>query len=497
MRPISELTKDKPWVSWLLFLGTLVIVFCVGLFAASIMERRTEALLSVVPPHELKEWEPRNKEWGKYFPREYETYMRTAETSFRSKYGGSMPSDMLKEHPALVVLWAGYAFSKDYNQGRGHFYAIEDIRNTLRTGAPMKADEGPMPGTCWGCKSPDVPRMMADLGPSAFYQGKWASLGAEIVNPIGCADCHDSKTMGLRISRPALIEAFARRGKDIGKASHQEMRSLVCAQCHVEYYFKGDGKYLTFPWDKGISVEAMEEYYDSYEFVDWQHSISKAPMLKAQHPDWEVFSLGIHSQRGVSCADCHMPYRSEGGVKFTNHHIRSPLEDVASTCQVCHRESESDLLSNVYERQDKNREIAAESEMLLVRAHLEAGKAWSLGATEEEMKPALKLIRHAQWRWDFAVASHGASFHAPLEVARILSSSVNKAQEARLLLSRILSRRGFNSEVPLPDISTKEKAQLYIGLDIEAEKQQKKRFIEEVVPKWDEAAKQRESAWGS
>jgi nitrite reductase (cytochrome c-552) len=155
------------------------------------------------------------------------------------------------------------------------------------------------------------------------------------------------------------------------------------------------------------------------------------------------------------------------------------------------------LLSNVYERQDKNREIAAESEMLLVRAHLEAGKAWSLGATEEEMKPALKLIRHAQWRWDFAVASHGASFHAPLEVARILSSSVNKAQEARLLLSRILSRRGFNSEVPLPDISTKEKAQLYIGLDIEAEKQQKKRFIEEVVPKWDEAAKQRESAWGS
>ena len=136
-------------------------------------------------------------------------------------------------------------------------HAIEDMRNTLRVGAPMTENEGPQPATCWTCKSPDVPRMMQAMGVDNFYKGKWASLGKEIMNPIGCADCHEPENMNLHISRPALIEAFQRQGKDITKATQQEMRSLVCAQCHVEYYFKGDGKYLTFPWDKGSTVEDM------------------------------------------------------------------------------------------------------------------------------------------------------------------------------------------------------------------------------------------------
>ena len=146
----------------------------------------------------------------------------------------------------MVILWAGYAFSKDYATPRGHMHAIEDIRATLRTGAPQGEKDGPQPSTCWTCKSPDVPRMMQEIGVDSFYNNKWAAFGNEIVNPIGCSDCHDSETMDLHISRPALIEAFARQGKDITKATPQEMRSLVCAQCHVEYYFKGDGKYLTY-----------------------------------------------------------------------------------------------------------------------------------------------------------------------------------------------------------------------------------------------------------
>ena len=59
----------------------------------------------------------------------------------------------------------------------------------------------------------------------------------DIVNPIGCGDCHDNETMALKISRPAFVEAFERQGKDMKDFSRQEMRSLVCAQCHVEYYF--------------------------------------------------------------------------------------------------------------------------------------------------------------------------------------------------------------------------------------------------------------------
>ena len=193
-------------------------------------------------------------------------------------------------------------------------------------------------------------------------------MGAEIVNPIGCSDCHDPETMNLHISRPALIEAFQRQGKDITKATPQEMRSLVCAQCHVEYYFKGDGKYLTFPWDKGFTVEDMEAYYDEAGFYDYIHKLSRTPILKAQHPDYEICQMGIHGQRGVSCADCHMPYKSEGGVKFSDHHIQSPLAMIDRTCQVCHRESEETLRNNVYERQRKANEICNRLEQELAKS---------------------------------------------------------------------------------------------------------------------------------
>lgn len=179
------------------------------------------------------------------------------------------------------------------------------------------------------------------------------------------------------------------------------MRSLVCAQCHVEYYFKGDGKYLTFPWDKGFSVEDMEAYYDEADFADYTHALSKARILKAQHPDYEISQMGIHAQRGVSCADCHMPYKSEGGMKFSDHHIQSPLAMIDRTCQVCHRESEETLRNNVYDRQRKANEIRGRLEHELAKAHIEAKFAWDKGATDAQMAEALKLIRQAQWRWDF------------------------------------------------------------------------------------------------
>ena len=288
--------------------------------------------------------------------------------------------------------------------------------------------------------------------------------------------------MDLHISRPALIEAFARQGKDITKATPQEMRSLVCAQCHVEYYFKGDGKYLTFPWDKGMTVEAMEQYYDENNFSDYTHALSRAPIIKAQHPDYEISQLGIHGQRGVSCADCHMPYKSEGGLKFSDHHIQSPLAMIDRTCQVCHRESEETLRNNVYERQRKANEIRNRLEKELASAHIEAKFAWDKGATETEMKPVLKLLREAQWRWDFGVASHGAAFHAPQEIQRILSHGLDRALQARLSISKVLAKHGYTDDVPMPDISTKDKAQKYIGLDIPAEKAAKERFMNTTVP---------------
>jgi len=448
----------------------------------------------------IKQSEPRNEVWGQNFPREYQSYMKTSESDFRSKYNGNAMIDMLEVDPRLVVLWTGYAFSKDYSQSRGHYYAIDDVRNTLRTGGPTGPDDGPQPTTCWACKSTDVPRMMNQAGITEFYKGKWSRLGPEIVNPIGCSDCHNAENMNLQISRPALIEAYQRMGKDITKASHQEMRSLVCAQCHVEYYFdkkKVEGaNYLTFPWDNGFSVDSIEAYYDRIQFTDWTHGLSKAPMLKAQHPDFEVYKTGVHAARGVSCADCHMPYISEGGQKFTDHHIQSPLNNIANSCQVCHRQETDRLLKDVYERQDRIIENRDKLEELLVRAHVEAKKAWDLGASDEQMKASLWDIRHAQWRWDYAAAGHGNSFHSPVEISRVISTGITRAQEARIKIARVLAQLGFNQEVPYPDITTKAKAQEFIGLPMDKLKQEKEIFIQNLLPKWLEEAKKREEGWG-
>ncbi|WP_157601090.1 ammonia-forming cytochrome c nitrite reductase [Persicobacter sp. CCB-QB2] len=492
MANISKSVNNKPWLGWLLFGLSLVAVFCLGLLASSITERRVEAQLVNKPMKALSKTEARNELWGENYPREYQSWKETSEMDFVSKYNGNVERDMLEEDPNLVVLWAGYGFSKDYNAPRGHFYAVEDIQNTLRTGGPVDENDGPMPATCWTCKSPDVPRMMEEHGVAEFYKGKWAGKGSEIVNPIGCADCHDSETMNLQISRPALAEAFERQGKDINDASHQEMRTLVCAQCHVEYYFdKRDGKenYLTFPWDEGFKVEDMEKYYDAIDFSDWTHSISKAPMLKAQHPGYETWQMGIHGQRGVSCADCHMPYKTEGGQKFTDHHIQSPLNNIANSCQVCHREDAETLTANVYERQDAIKETRDKVERELAIAHLEAGFAWEQGATPAQMKEALTLIRHAGWRWDFAVAAHGSSFHAPVEIARILGSALEKSYQARMEIKKVLVDLGYTKDVPLPDFSTKEKAQKSVGLDMAKLEKQKEDFKQNLLPKWLEEAK--------
>ncbi|WP_223550489.1 ammonia-forming cytochrome c nitrite reductase [Aestuariivivens sp. NBU2969] len=487
----------------ILFIVTAIVVFLLGLLASSILNRKNEAKFKYVPQVELSENEPRNDEWGKNFPAEYQSFLQTTDTSFVSFQGGSAMRDMLDEDSRLVVLWAGYGFSKDYNQGRGHQYAVEDLRNTLRTGAPKGKGDGPMPATCWTCKSPDVPRLMNEQGIAEFYKGKWADKGEEVVNPIGCADCHDSKTMKLTISRPALVEAFEDMGKDINQATHQEMRSLVCAQCHVEYYFDKNlpGKegipYLKFPWKDGMSVEAMEKYYDELNFKDWTHKLSRAPMLKAQHPGYETYLTGVHADRGVSCADCHMPYKSEGGQKFTDHHIQSPLNNVANACQVCHREDADKLKLNVFERQQKSTESRLKLEDALVRMHVEAKKCWDLGATEEQMKDILMDIRHAQWRWDYAAAAHGASFHSPVETGRVLASGLDKATEGRVKLARLLAELGHNKPVEMPDISTKEKAQAYIGLDAEKMETDKAEFKKTLVPQWLEAAKKREATYGS
>jgi len=488
-KKLSESIKRKPIIGWGIFLVVMVGVFMLGLLAASITERRAEiATLYNNKKVEIAGIEPRNEIWGENYPREYNTWKMTQNMDFRSKHLGNMFDDVLEHRPEMVVLWAGYAFSRDYSAPRGHMHALEDIRNSLRTGTPENGEGDMQPGTCWTCKSPDVPRLMHEKGIENYYKAKWSEWGSEVVNPIGCADCHDPVTMNLTITRPALIEAFERQGRDINEATPQEMRSLVCAQCHVEYHFKGDSKYLTFPWDGGFTVEDMEKYYDEAGFSDWTHALSKAPMLKAQHPDYEIFMMGPHAQRGLSCADCHMPYMAEGGIKYSNHQVMSPLANISNTCQTCHRDSEENLRDYVYQYQDKAIEVRNRIETELAKAHIMAKAAWDNGALESEMAASLQLLRQAQWRWDFSVASHGSSFHAPVENQRILAHSLDKTMQAQLELQKVLFNHGIQ-DVPMPDISTKDKAQAYIGLDMKTLKEKKGNWIKTVVPQWLEKAK--------
>ena len=470
----------------------MVVVFLLGLLVSSLMERRAE-VASVFNNKRTQFTDSiiaQNEKFKADYPREYETWSMTEDTSFVSKYNSSQEVDVLEQRPEMVVLWAGYAFSRHYNTPRGHKHALDDMRKILRTGNPgIDGDKDMQPATCWTCKGPDVPRMMRELGTGEFYHKRWSELGHEIHNTIGCSDCHDARTMDLKPARPALYEAWARAGKDVKKAGHQEMRSLVCAQCHTEYYFDKETDYLNFPQNYGLTCEDAEKWYDEIGFYDYIHPLSKTPILKAQHPGYEIAKQGIHAQRGVSCADCHMPYKSEGGVKFTDHHIMSPLANIDRTCQTCHRQDAEVLRQNVYERQEKCTEVRNRAEQELARAHFEAKFIIDKGASEAEMKPIQALLRKSQWRWDYAIASHGATFHAPQEVTRLLANAVDYAQQARLLIAKVAARHGHTGDIPVPDYSTKAKAQMAIGLDMPTLKAKKQKVLETIVPKWIEDAK--------
>ncbi|MBC8207899.1 MAG: ammonia-forming cytochrome c nitrite reductase [Desulfobulbaceae bacterium] len=472
--------------SILVTIGSVTVIVPLIVLALSINENKAEQqVINGVP--NIKPMESISAEWGKHYPRQYDSYLQTKKSD--------EIDDILKGNPALVVMWSGYGFSKDYNAPRGHAYMLEDNINTLRTGGPVDGDTGPMPTACWTCKSPDVPRLMGELGELDYFTGKWARFGNEIVNPIGCADCHDNETMRLKVTRPHIERGLAAEGSlKIEDATHQDLRTLVCAQCHSEYYFKPtewtdkDGnkkvaKVVTFPWAKGFAVEDMEAYYDDINFVDWTHKVSKTPMLKAQHPGYEIYKTGAHGLNDVSCADCHMPYKREGGVKYSSHNVGNPLDDIANTCLNCHNEDEETLRNTVARKLARKNELSTTAMDVIAKAHLEAGKALELGATAAEMKPIQLDIRHAQWRWDYSIASHGSFFHAPEETLRILATAINKGQDARVKLRTVLAR--YNAaEFVAPDFSTKQKAQQLTGLPFQKLVDEKTVFLNTLREEW-------------
>ncbi len=421
----------------LLFFLTAIVTVAITLLLVNIFEKKQEAQLypSVLKP--VGEFEIDSKVWGENFPFEYDTFMKTETNEGPTFYGGSDNYQKLEKYPNLITLFAGYPFSKDYREERGHYWAITDVQSTKRINDKSA-------NTCISCKSPQVIVDIQKRGPENFYKAMFKDVGAHYTQSIACLDCHDPKTMELRVVRPAFIEALQRRGIDITKASRQEMRSYVCGQCHVEYYFKGEGKYLTFPWDKGYNIDSIEAYYDGYNFNDWTHEISGAPMIKMQHPEFETWSTGIHSRSGVACADCHMPYERVGSVKVTNHWIRSPLRNINNACQTCHKWNEGELTARVKNIQDKTFETMVKSEIAIIDAINAIKKAKDSGATDEQLKKARYLHRRAQLRWDFIAAENSMGFHSPQETMKTLANAIDYARrsqlEAEMLLKSIAGK---------------------------------------------------------
>ncbi|MBN1570553.1 MAG: ammonia-forming cytochrome c nitrite reductase subunit c552 [Acidobacteria bacterium] len=469
--------------SILVILLVAVAAVAVLLLRENIATRKEEAKQIVFRIVNLTEQSVDPAEWGKNFPRQYDSYKRASELT-GTKYGGggsdTLATDKLVQDPRLKIIYSGYAFSVDYRARRGHAYMLSDQRETRRVQLPFRQT-----GACLQCHASNVvayrkkglesgaPGTLDD--PVISVNGYAQMLkGFEIVGampygeatklvdqPIACMDCHDPKSMQLRVTRPAFllgIRALAASGAPMPHlpsiekwrtgsrsepydpnllASRQEMRSLVCGQCHVEYYCASKAT-LFYPWNNGLKVEEIESYYGSYKFpdgerfYDWKHADSGAEVLKAQHPEFELWSQGIHARSGVACADCHMPYQREGAVKISDHWVRSPLLNVAKACQVCHHFSESEIRERVDIIQERNHSLLIRAEDAVVDLINALANARAAGTKDAQLQTAGKLQRSAQWRVDFVSSENSMGFHAPQEASRILGEAIDLARRGQL-----------------------------------------------------------------
>ncbi len=467
---MSESTKENTVSTWsgrrfVLLTALVAMLATIGGVALliNIFEKRQEGKNPFYRVVELNDDIEDPAIWGKNFPFQYDDYKRTVD-QVRTRYGGSeaeprtptqadprsvVAQSKIEEDPRLKIIWAGYAFARDFREERGHAFMLDDQTYTERQQVVKQ------PGTCMHCHgSVFIPYRKlgnGDLikGFEAMNQMPYSEARKLVSHPVACIDCHDPKTMQLRVTRPGFqegIRAFkASQGVqnyDVNSmATRQEMRSYVCGQCHVEYYFKGPEKRLVYPWAKGLKVENIMAFYDEVKHKDWTHADTGAPVLKAQHPEFELWSQGVHARSGVACADCHMPYKREGALKISDHHVRSPLLNLNRSCQTCHKWPEEELKARVETIQDRHhalRNIAMDALIDLING-LKTAKA--AGTADSELSKAQDFQRRAQFYLDFVEAENSTGFHAPQEAARILGESIN------------FSRLGQNSLKGLPEAS--------------------------------------------
>lgn len=405
------------------------------------------------------------------FPEQYASYQRNNESDLATKtrFKASFPfhkNDTTSPPPVgmpgagqpyLKNLWLGYPFSFEYNDARGHTYAIQDILEIDRINT--YGEKAGLPATCWNCKTTKVVDWVVEKGDAFWAEDFNSYRPADTINAmensISCDTCHDPVDMSLRISSIPFREAMQVQGIDLSKATRNEMRAYVCGQCHVEYYFTdkdhGPDKKPKFPWDNSITdPETIYQYYNDKgskradgtfgQFADWVHPVSNTPMLKAQHPDFETWKDGPHGAAGVTCSDCHMPYiRVDGKKKISKHQWASPLrsnETITNACGQCHADKTPEYLrSRVEYTQERIYATLIEAQALSVKAHEAVRQAvqWEGERDpryDELLVNARENVRKGQFFWDFVSAENGVGFHNPTKTLRTLDLSKVASQKA-------------------------------------------------------------------
>lgn len=363
--------------------------------------------------------------WAKRYPHHYEMTMKTRIDSGKTAFGGSTQYDRLAANPFRKRAFAGHAFSLEYKSARGHYYSQIDQRDSLRT------REISQPAACAHCHAAEAPRLVAELGWDDFHRLSYDDIKDQLHHGTGCLDCHAADTMALRVSRPAFIRSMQQLGIDVTRASQQELRTYVCAQCHHEYYFRGELRELVSPWSHGLTIEEIERHFDEQDFDDWNHPETGSPLIKIQHPEFELFSTSAHARQEVACADCHMPTFWDGGLQLTDHWVRSPLTNVQNACLSCHTGTEQSLRTQAETIQHRTVDQmtileSAISDLMdaIVAAQTGDGDAQALNE-------ARRYHRRAQLRWDFIDAENSTGFHSPHETTRIIQQAVELAHQGK------------------------------------------------------------------
>jgi nitrite reductase (cytochrome c-552) len=424
--------------------------FGIAALLANVFERRQEARNPYLMIVEVDEDTVDPHVWGTNWPRQLASFLRTVDYE-RTRYGGSdaIPRQKLDAYPWLRTMWAGHAFSIDYRESRGHAYSLHDQDHTERVA------QRPQPGACLHCHAAIMPAYRA-VGEGDVMEGfrrisamPWTEArhlvddaGDPLVtHPVTCVDCHSPDNLALRVTRPAALvglraymAGLGRPDYDVNRdATPQEMRTFVCAQCHVEYYFTPDESTVVYPWSQGIRVEQIISYYDEIGFSDWTHALTGGGMLKAQHPEFELWNQGIHARAGVACADCHMPYQREGALKVSDHHVRSPVLNIQRACQTCHNVPETELIDRIHTIQDRTHALIERSGAALSDMITAIHAAREAGVPDEQLAEATRLHREAQFRIDFVYSEGSHGFHAPQEAARILAEALDLARQAQAI----------------------------------------------------------------